>query len=145
MLARNPSERPTFEQILDHVWVITAVKSMDLTDPKMHKAITTSTKTVSLTKQSIPSSSSEDYGHRRIPELPPISSRSGTPCSTRSVTSTRSATLPRTPSKKMSSHGRSSSTKGLHRPSSMQSTSSLQFKSSGVKFDLRHQQPEMVI
>ena len=143
MLARNPSERPSFDQILDHVWVITAVKSMDLTDPKMHKAVASS-KTLSLTKQGLPSSI-EGHGHRRIPELPPIQSRSGTPCSTRSVTSTRSATLPRSPTKKMSSHGRASSTKGLHRPSSMQSTGSLQFKSSNVKFDLRHQQPEMVI
>ncbi|XP_062522349.1 serine/threonine-protein kinase pim-3-like isoform X2 [Corticium candelabrum] len=147
MLARNPSERPSFEQVLDHVWVITAVKSMDLVEPKTHKAVG-STRTTSLTKQGIPRPSSD--GHRRVSELPPI----------HSPTSTRSATLPRNPAKKFSSnssctssstHGRLSPTKlpskalGLPRPSSMQSNGSLQFKSSGVKFDLRHQQPEMVI
>lgn len=134
MLARNPSERPSFDQVLDHVWVITAVKGLDLTDPKMHKAVANASKSSSMTKQSVPILSSEG-GHRRIPELPPI----------RSPASVRSSSVPRSPPKKIGSHGRASPTKSLPRPPSVQSNGSLQFKSSGLKFDLRHHQPEMVI
>ncbi|XP_065829825.1 serine/threonine-protein kinase pim-1-like isoform X2 [Oscarella lobularis] len=121
MLTRPPSGRPTFSQVLDHVWLLTAVRRIDLTLPKLHKAI------VHPPGKASPNLAGD------IPKKLSTSS------------STRLADV-RSVSSGYGSVGRRTKVQPLHRSPLLEAKrQSLQFTPSSVKFDGSRSQPEIVI